>query len=41
MHVAFSVLAFMYLQYAQITIRILECLTRALPQQNLAKTALG
>ena len=41
MHVAFSMLAFIYLQYVQITIRILECLTRTLPQPNLAGMTLG
>ena len=41
MHVAFSMLAFMYLQYVQITLRILECLTRTLRLPNLAGMALG
>ena len=41
MHAAFSILAFIYLQYIQIMIRILECLTRTLPQPNLAGMALG
>ena len=40
-HVAFSMLGFIYLQYMQITIRILECLTRSIPQPNLAGMALG
>ena len=38
---AFSTLAFTYFQYVQITIRISECLTRTLPQPNLAGMALG
>ena len=33
--------AFKHLQYVQITIRILECLTRTLPQPNLAGMAVG
>ena len=40
-HVAFSMLGFIYLQYMQITIRILECLTHSIPQPNLAGMALG
>ena len=40
-HVAFSMLGFIYLQYMQITIRILECLTGSIPQPNLAGMALG
>ena len=35
------VLVFMFLQYVQIMMRILECLTRTLPQTNLAGMALG